>query len=67
MPEILSKKALNNTSAKEENVLDWKNILDKFKLSCCNSEDIELSSSLSLGIFSCFSSNFTFILATKTV
>ena len=36
MPEILSKKALNNTSAKEENVLDWKNILDKFKLSFGN-------------------------------
>jgi len=33
MPEILSKKVLNNISAKEENVLDWNEVLKKFKLS----------------------------------
>ena len=36
MPEILPKKVLNNTSAKEENILDWNEVLKKFKSSFGN-------------------------------
>ena len=33
MPEILPKKVLKSSSAKEENILDWNQVLEKFKSS----------------------------------
>ena len=36
MPEILPKKILKNSSVKEENILDWNAVLEKFKLSFGN-------------------------------
>ena len=36
MPEILPKKVLKSSSAKEENILDWNQVLEKFKSSFGN-------------------------------